>query len=217
MFNEFVLLTIAHIMAVASPGADFAVVLKNTLRSGKSAGVFTAVGVGCGISVHLIYTLFGIALILSQSEVLFSIIKIIGAVYLLWIALQSFQSRARQSTDGQSIKGANQEAVTVRAVQAFRQGFLTNVFNPKVTLFFLVLFTNIVSSTTPLWVQSIYGLWLVFYTMIWFMLVAWVFSRKAVLVWYETHGHYIDWGMGLFLSFIALKILGPIDWILRGF
>ena len=76
MLDEFILLSIAHVIAVASPGADFAVVLKNTLRSGKSSGIFTAIGVGCGISIHLFYTLFGIALILSQSETLFSIIKI---------------------------------------------------------------------------------------------------------------------------------------------
>lgn len=202
MLNEFLLLTVAHLIAVASPGADFAVVLKNTLRSGKSVGISTAIGVGCGISVHLIYTLFGIALILSQSPTLFTTVKTIGAIYLLWMAWQAFHSRAKKSTTK-----FNQSHVELSLTQAFRQGFLTNVFNPKVTIFFMVLFTNIVSPTTSIFIQSLYGLWLVFYTILWFMFVAWVFSRKPVLVWYETHGHYIDWGMGLFLSFIALKLL----------
>ena len=201
MLNEFILLSIAHIIAVASPGADFAVVVKNTLRSGRSIGMLTAIGIGSGISVHLIYTLLGIALILSQSPTLFNIIKIIGAVYLLWVAWQAFHSRAKK---------ASQHDETHKEMtpwQAFRQGFLTNVFNPKVTVFFLVLFTNIVSPETPLWIQSLYGVWLVLYTMLWFVLVAWIFSRKVVLAWYETHGHYIDWGMGLFLIFIALKLV----------
>jgi len=202
MLNEFILLSIAHIIAVASPGADFAVVTKNTLRCGKSSGVFTAVGVGCGISVHLVYTLFGIALILSQSEVLFTTIKIIGAGYLLWIAWQAFHSRAKKLTTEMTL-----EPIELTAMQSFRQGFLTNVFNPKVTVFFLVLFTNIVSPETPLWVQSLYGLWLVLWTVLWFVLVAWIFSRQVVLSWYETHGHYIDWGMGAFLTLIALKLL----------
>ncbi|MCW8877477.1 MAG: LysE family transporter [Kangiellaceae bacterium] len=201
MLNEFILLSIAHIIAVASPGADFAVVVKNTLRSGRSIGMLTAVGIGSGISVHLIYTLLGIALILSQSPTLFNIIKIIGAAYLLWIAWQAFHSRAKKAADH------NEAQMEMTSWQAFRQGFLTNVFNPKVTVFFLVLFTNIVSPATPLWTQALYGIWLVLYTMLWFVLVAWIFSRKTVLVWYETHGHYIDWGMGLFLTFIALKLI----------
>jgi RhtB (resistance to homoserine/threonine) family protein len=202
MLDEFILLSMAHIIAVASPGADFAVVLKNTLRSGKTSGVLTAVGVGCGISVHLIYTLLGIALILSRSTLLFTLIKVVGAVYLLWIAWQAFHSRAKKASGMNAIVAAE-----LTPWQSFRQGFLTNVFNPKVTIFFLVLFTNIVSIETPIWLQSFYGLWLVLYTMMWFMLVAWTFSRKPVLAWYQTHGHYIDWGMGLFLVFIAGKLL----------
>ncbi len=201
MLNEFTLLSLAHVFAVASPGADFAVVLKNTLRSGKVAGVMTAIGVGCGISIHLIYTLFGIALILSQSEILFQIIKAIGALYLLWLAWQLFQSRAK-------IKATNEPEVvqTLENIKAFRQGFLTNVFNPKVTVFFLVLFTSIVSPNTSLWMQGLYGLWLVIYTILWFIVVAWFFSRKQVLAWYQSHGHYFDWIMGVFLAFIATQL-----------
>jgi RhtB (resistance to homoserine/threonine) family protein len=202
MFNEFLLLTIAHIFAVASPGADFAVVLKNTLKAGKTSGIFTAIGVGCGISIHLIYTLLGIAVILSKSDLLFNSIKIIGAIYLLWMAWGALQSRAKKASLDSAPK--QQE---MKMSKAFRQGFITNVFNPKVTIFFLVLFTNIVSQQTPIFVQSLYGLWLVLYTMIWFMFVAWTFSRKPVLVWYETHGHYFDWVMGLFLTFIAVKLV----------
>lgn len=202
MLNEFILLTIAHVIAVASPGADFAVVLKNTLASGKSIGSYTAIGVGAGISVHLVYTLLGIALILSQSPMIFTIIKFCGAVYLLWLAWLAFHSRAKKSTDSRTFK-----KLSLKPVEAFRQGFLTNVFNPKVTIFFLVLFTNIVSSETPMLIQSLYGVWLVIYTMLWFVIVAWTFSRRPVLRWYESHGHFVDWGMGAFLTFIALKLI----------
>ena len=202
MHAEFLYLTIAHIIAVASPGADFAVVLKNTLRSGKLAGIFTAIGVGFGISIHLVYTLFGIAIILTQSEILFTSIKVIGAIYLLWMAWGAFQSRAK--------KGSGTTQYThfdLTAKQAFIQGFITNVFNPKVTIFFLVLFTTIVSPQTPLVIQSLYGVWLVVYTMFWFILVAWIFSRQSVLAWYQSHGHFMDWAMGAFLTFIAIKLV----------
>lgn len=207
MLNEFLLLAIAHIVAVASPGVDFAVVLKNTLQCGKKAGALTAIGIGCGISVHIVYTIFGFALILSKNENLLLIIKIVGAIYLLWIAWQAFHSRMKKMSVGTSSESVTFDLITLSNYQAFRQGFLTNVFNPKATLFFLVLFTNIVSPETPVNYQIIYGFWLTLYTMLWFLLVVWLFSRKPVLNWYERNGHFIDWGMGAFLVFIALKLV----------
>ena len=202
MLSEFLLLATAHVFAVASPGADFALVLKNTLRSGKSAGLATAIGVGLGILVHMAYTLFGVAILLSQSEILFRIVKYSGAIYLLWLGYQCFSSRSSKENSNN-----NSEIISLKFFDAVRQGFVVNVLNPKVTLFFVALFTTIVSATTPLWVQSIYAIWLSVYTMLWFALVAWGFSRKSVLIWYRTHGHYIDWVMGGFLVLIAVRLL----------
>ncbi|MEE8288477.1 MAG: hypothetical protein V3R25_03585, partial [Nitrosomonadaceae bacterium] len=67
--------------------------------------------------------------------------------------------------------------------------------------------TNIVSPSTPLWIQVSYGLWLSIYTMLWFALVAWGFSRQVVLIWYRQHGHYIDWAMGCVLLLIAARLI----------
>ncbi len=203
MLNEFLLLATAHLFAVASPGADFAIVIKNTLRCGKTTGLATAFGIGLGILVHMAYTLFGVAIILARSETLFSIVKYAGAAYLLWFAYRCFQSR---KTDKNPFNAATH--IELRTFQAIRQGFVVNVLNPKVTLFFVALFTNIVSPSTPLWIQVSYGLWLSIYTMIWFALVAWGFSRQVVLIWYQQHGHYFDWAMGCILLLIAARLIG---------
>lgn len=202
MLNEFLLLATAHLFAVASPGADFAIVIKNTLGCGKKTGLATAFGIGLGILVHMIYTLFGVAILLAKSAVLFSVIKWAGAGYLLWFAYQSFQSRKKDETLAEQ---TGQQLITV--TQAIKQGFVVNVLNPKVTLFFVALFTNIVSPSTPLSLQIAYGLWLSFYTMAWFSLVAWGFSRRLVLNWYQDHGHYIDWAMGAILVLIAIRLI----------
>jgi len=211
MSNEFLLLAVAHMFAVASPGADFAVVIKNTLRSGKSIGYMTALGIGLGILVHMVYTLFGVAVILAQSELLFSLVKYLGAAYLLWLAYQSFQSRKKSDDEKEALlKGALLKQVSETnkdLISALKQGFVINVLNPKVTLFFVALFANIVSQDTPLYIQAGYGLWLAFYTFIWFSLVAWGFSRKVILNWYQNHGHIIDWFMGVILLLIAAKLV----------
>ena len=202
MLSEFLLLATVHLFAVASPGADFAVVLRNTLRSGKSIGLYTAFGVGLGILVHVAYTLLGVAFLLARSEFLFGLIKWAGAAYLLWLAYLSFQSRKQSAHQIKQTKGIQQTGF-----QAIKQGFIVNVLNPKVTLFFVALFTNIVSPDTPLLIQIGYGLWLSLYTMIWFSIVAWGFSRSIVLSWYQEHGHFIDWAMGIMLSVIAIRLV----------
>lgn len=202
MLNEFLLLAMAHLFAVASPGADFALVLKNTLQGGRQIGIATAIGIGGGILVHVGYTLLGVSLILAQSETLFSIVKFAGAFYLLWLAYKSFQSRRRTS---ESIN--QQKDLKISQLEAMKQGFVVNVLNPKVTVFFVALFANIVSPTTPLAIQIGYGFWLSIYTILWFTFVAWSFSRKFVLVWYQSNGHFIDWAMGLILILIAIRLI----------
>ena len=202
MLNEFLLLATAHLFAVASPGADFAIVIKNTLRCGKATGLATAFGIGLGILVHMAYTLFGVAIILARSEWMFAMVKYAGAAYLLWFAYRCFQSRKIDKTPIDT-----PSHIELSPLQAIRQGFVVNVLNPKVTLFFVALFTNIVSPSTPLWIQVGYGLWLSIYTMLWFALVAWGFSRKLVLIWYQQHGHYIDWAMGVVLLGISVRLI----------
>ena len=202
MLNEFLLLATAHLFAVASPGADFAVVLKNTLRSGQRTGTFTALGVGLGIFVHVGYTLLGVAFLLSQSPVLFETIKYLGAGYLLWLAYNCSRSRPKSALPETENKFEH-----LSDFHALKQGFFVNVLNPKVTVFFIALFTSIVSQNTSILVQSFYGLWLAFYTFVWFGLVAWWFSRRVVLAWYQQHGYIIDWLMGLVLVYIAVRLL----------
>ncbi len=202
MLNEFLILATAHLFAVASPGADFAVVVKNTLRSGMRTGTFTALGIGLGILVHLVYTLLGVALVLSQSPFLFELIKYLGAGYLVWLAIQCFASRAKSESSAEPVKASE-----ISPRDAIRQGFFVSVLNPKVTVFFIALFTSIVSQNTPISVQALYGAWLAFYTFLWFWLVAWWFSRQAVLKWYQQRGHIIDWMMGGVLVLVAVRLI----------
>ncbi|MFT6732736.1 MAG: RhtB (resistance to homoserine/threonine) family protein [Polaribacter sp.] len=202
MLNEFLILAIANAFAVASPGVDFALVLKNTLQVGKSAGIATAIGIGLGILVHMTYTLLGVALVISKSPIIFQGIKILGAIYLLWIVYQSFQSRIKRKETS-----INNQLIEQSWYISMRQGFIVNILNPKATMFFIAIFTNIISIETPHKIQMLYGFWLIIYAIFWFTFVAWIFSRQQVRNWYLQNGHYIDWAMGVFLLFIALRLV----------
>nr|WP_178111289.1 LysE family transporter [Stutzerimonas stutzeri] len=185
---EFMTVALVHLLAVASPGPDFAVVVRESVAQGRRAGSWTALGVGCGIFVHVAYSLLGIGLIVSQSIVLFNLFKWLAAAYLVYLGWRALRARPMNL---EAIDGTN-APVARSAWRAFVIGFVTNGLNPKATLFFLSLFTVVISPDTPLLVQAGYGLYLAGATALWFLLVAWLFSRGRVRAGFARMGHWFD-------------------------
>lgn len=185
---EFMTVALVHLLAVASPGPDFAVVVRESVAQGRRAGSWTALGVGCGIFVHVAYSLLGIGLIVSQSIVLFNLFKWLAAAYLVYLGWRALRARPMSL---EAIDGTN-APVARSAWRAFVIGFVTNGLNPKATLFFLSLFTVVISPDTPLLVQAGYGLYLAGATALWFLLVAWLFSRGRVRADFARMGHWFD-------------------------
>nr|WP_305123932.1 LysE family transporter [Stutzerimonas frequens] len=185
---EFMTVALVHLLAVASPGPDFAVVVRESVAQGRRAGSWTALGVGCGIFVHVAYSLLGIGLIVSQSIVLFNLFKWLAAAYLVYLGWRALRARPMSL---EAIDGAN-APVARSAWRAFVIGFVTNGLNPKATLFFLSLFTVVISPDTPLLVQAGYGVYLAGATALWFLLVAWLFSRGRVRAGFARIGHWFD-------------------------
>ena len=210
-WNEFMLVALVHLLAVISPGPDFAVVIRNSVSGGRRAGLFTAVGVGGGIFVHVAYSLLWIGLIVSQSVWLFNLMKLLAAAYLLYIGIRALQAKPQSSE--QAAKVAAPQNMGAR--QALTQGFITNGLNPKATLFFLSLFTVVISHDTPLLIQAGYGLYLAIATGAWFCLVALLFSRDSVRRSFNRMGHWFDRLMGTVLIGLGLH-LALSQWFKRG-
>src|ERR1041384_8220321 len=93
---EFSKVALAHLLAVASPGPDFAIVLKQSLGRGRRPAIWTAIGVGTAISVHVTYSLLGLGLLIRSSELWFNVAKFAGAAYIAWIGAQSLLARPRE-------------------------------------------------------------------------------------------------------------------------
>lgn len=199
---EFSTVALIHLLAVASPGPDFAIVVRESVAHGRRAGVFCALGVGTGIFVHVAYSLLGIGLIVSQSIVLFNALKWLAAAYLLYIGFKAL--RAQPAAPGAVQEQAAAPARTPRG--AFVTGFVTNGLNPKATLFFLSLFTVVINPHTPLLVQGGYGVYLAVATALWFCLVAMLFSQQRVREGFARMGHWFDRLMGAVLVGLGIKL-----------
>lgn len=199
---EFLTVALIHLLAVASPGPDFAIVVRESVGFGRRAGVFTAAGVGAGIFVHVFYSLLGIGLIVSQSIVLFNALKWLAAAYLLYIGIKALRAKPADPHRLDPDKTAGERSPR----GAFVTGFVTNALNPKATLFFLSLFTVVINPHTPLLVQAGYGIYLAVATGLWFCLVAMLFSQQRVRAGFARMGHWFDRLMGVVLVGLGIKL-----------
>lgn len=159
-------------VALVSPGPDFVVACRNTLMYSRSIGIYTAVGFGLGICVHISYAVFGLSWLIANNELIFTVIQYLGAFYLILIGIQSL--RSFQSQIGQETVSASSRISPFRAV---RIGFITNVLNPKATLFFLSLFSTMLNPTVGKLTLVVIAVLLVVTTILWFSLVALLISH----------------------------------------
>ncbi|STR45068.1 LysE family transporter [Iodobacter fluviatilis] len=171
--NEIFAVALITILAVISPGADFAMVTRNSYLYGRKAGLLAALGIALGVQIHVMYTMLGVGLIISQSPALFTVIKIAGALYLIYIGYKTFTSKSKLNLDLSADTGLSPFA-------ALRNGFLTNALNPKTTLFVVSTYTQVINPSTPLTQQIAYGLFMSLAHGVWFSLVALFFSHPTL-------------------------------------
>ena len=200
---EFVTIAGIHLLAVMSPGPDFAMIVKQSIVHSRRTALWTSVGLGLGIAVHVFYSLVGIGLIISQSIIIFNIIKWVGALYLIYIGIMSLRSKAKVISENLEQKHFE----SISTFEAIRTGFLTNAFNPKVTLFFLALFTQVINPSTPVIIKSVYGLEMILATMTWFSFVSIVLTNSIIKNKFLKVSHIVEKFTGGILIALGIKVL----------
>lgn len=204
---EFLTIASVHLLAVASPGPDFAIVLKHSISFGRRAAIITSIGVGVGILIHVGYSLLGIGILIKTTPVLFQIFSYIAAAYLLYLGWGAIRSPAPKNLNNVELEKTVQ---IISDSKAFMVGFLTNGLNPKATLFFLSVFAVAVSQDTPDFIKLGYGLYLAIATGIWFCVLSFFLSSKKVTQFIGKKGYWFDRVMGVVLILLAIKLVMPV-------
>jgi len=129
------------LLAAMAPGPDFAIVVRRSVASGVRSGMAAALGVGAGVFVWAVSAAIGVAALLEASAVAFTVVKIAGAAYLLYLGIRALRSASRRNGAADSGgEGRGTESVWL----SFRQGLLCNVLNPKAAAFFVALMPQFV-------------------------------------------------------------------------
>ena len=197
-----VTVALVHLMAVMSPGPDLVICIKPTLKYSRAIGIWTALGFACGVLVHITYCLLGIALLISQSILLFNIVKLIGAAYLIYLGVKALFAKSDSKLDFE-VTATKKE---LKPWQAWRDGFLTNLLNPKVTLYFLGFFSVMIPPDLPFSTILVITLTLFFLTLAWFSFVATVMTVKPIRDKFLRIEKRADQVFGGILILLGLKV-----------
>lgn len=187
------------VLATISPGPDFAMVTRNSCLHGRNAGLLAALGIALGVQIHVFYTMFGVALMIAASPLLFSAIKIAGALYLIVIGWKTFANKRQLTIDLRA-----QPAVS--PLRMLANGLLTNALNPKTTMFVVSTYTQVVGPDTSLATQFGYGLFMSLTHLLWFALVAMFFSRQALSERVVRHQNAVDRFIGSVLMALGAAL-----------
>jgi RhtB (resistance to homoserine/threonine) family protein len=198
---EFLSLMAVFLVAAVTPGADFACVMRESVVHGRRAGVLAAIGVGSAIMVHVAYTVLGIGLVVAHSVVAFTIVKWAGAAYLVWLGVKSFRAPAPTLP----ISGAHDPA-SRPLHRSLTIGAMTNLLNPKATLFFVSLFSTIVSPDTSVALQFGYGAAMSVVLAAWFTIVAVFLTTGAARAAFARAGRWFNRATGLVLIGLGLRV-----------
>ncbi|GLO61003.1 threonine transporter RhtB [Vibrio sp. MACH09] len=148
-FEAFIL---AITILTLTPGLDTAVVIRNTSRAGAKDGYITSLGICSGLFVHATLSAVGVSAILLQSAQAFQVMKWIGAAYLIWLGLNGLRTTFK-GNNGLKIDDAAHQ--TFNAKRSLREGFLSNVLNPKTAVFYLAFLPQFIDPNYSPFIQSL--------------------------------------------------------------
>lgn len=198
--NEMLAVATITVLAVISPGPDFAMITRNSYAYGRGNGLMAALGIACGVQVHVLYTVLGIAVLVAASPPLLTVMKTLGALYLCYLGVSAWRSpsalRQGEATRGQ----------TPSLLAAFRTGFLTNALNPKTMLFVVATYTQLATPHNG-GHPFAYGFFMSFTHWLWFSLVALFFSAEALRQRLLRHQRLLDRAIGAVLLALGLGLL----------
>jgi threonine/homoserine/homoserine lactone efflux protein len=203
-FHLWLSLAFICVMGALSPGPSLAVVVKNTLFGGAKQGYATAISHGAGVALYAALTALGIGVVIVQSPMLFSIIQYAGAAFLVYLGIKALMSK-KQNFDLQEDELAT--ADNQQVINGWKDGFLIAFLNPKLAIFFLALFSQFVDTEASYQQKVIMVSTVGIIDTLWYLIVAFMFSRGPILAKLKRNSYIIDKITGSFLILLAARIV----------
>lgn len=187
-----------HLLALASPGPDFVYVSQVAANHSKQNSFFAILGVCCAIAIWALLAITGLSVIIEHSPIIYKILLFLGGSYLIWLgitAIRSSFSTNRQTTISNSKRN-----------HFFIKGLITNLANPKALAYFGSIFSVVVAHATPHILLLMFCMVLI-ESLVWFYLVATLFSSQWIANWYRKQLKYVNFICGAAFVLFGLGLL----------
>ena len=192
-------------VVILVPGPDTAVVTKNVLLHGRRTALATSVGVSAGLSVWTLAAAVGLASLVRASAIAFTILKLVGALYLIWLGVQAW--RAARQAPGDPASSAAGTRSAMGPLGGFRQGLLSDLANPKIGVFFTSLLPQFVDPGRPVLLPFLLlGAIFVLMTLLWLVAYTMIAARAAETLQRARIRAVMDRVTGVVLIAIGLRL-----------
>lgn len=203
--NEILAVSLIHMLAVSSPGPDFFLEIKNTLQYSRKIGIYTGLGFALGNIFHISYSIFGVQYI-DNNPWLMNVVQVLGAIYLIFIGLQAF-GIIKSKLEVKKKESEQKQVNEISILEAVKMGVITNLLNAKAALYFISIFTVVISPSSPKSLSFAIGFIMIIITFIWFSLVAYFFTKPKIKSLYLKQEGLINKILGSVLIFFGLKLI----------
>lgn len=205
-------------LGAMSPGPSLAMVVRHTLTGGRGKGILCAWAHSIGIGLYALVTLLGLAVVLKQAPMVFNGVAIIGALYLAWMGVKALGSKggiadkldAGNGFDSASSTDSSVDHSRAATFAAARDGLAISLFNPKIMLFFLALFSQFVMAAESLFGQSLIVFTPLIIDGLWYTFIALILSHPSVLPKLRAKAAIIDKLSGVVLILLAIRVIVTI-------
>ena len=194
-----------HFLALLSPGPDFLMIIKSSINNSKRKSIGVPFGIAMANAVYIIICILGLGEIILNMSFVINIIEFIGGIFFIYISMKALKSKKQNYNDIFSVE--NNSKYRKSFLISFINGFVSGISNPKNLIFYLGLFSIIITSETNNTLKITLGLWMVTIVFIWDSIILFLLSNKNIQKHFQKVIFYVDKVIGTILGILGIKLL----------
>jgi threonine/homoserine/homoserine lactone efflux protein len=210
LLGIFVTVAIAHFLALLSPGPDFVLVVKSAIKNNGKSAIGVALGIASANAVYIGLCLVGVGSILAASVPIMIGLKIIGGLFLIFLAVQALRARKSSYNNLDIADSADSNSIKTGFLKKFITGFMSGILNPKNLLFYLSLFTVVLTPEVGFAFKLGLGVWMTVIVFLWDLSIIFILSTGKVRSKFTKVAYYIDKATGVLLGLIGFAIVKSV-------
>ncbi len=207
LLGVFVTVAIAHFLALLSPGPDFVLVVKSAIKNDGKNAIGVALGIASANAVYIGLCLVGVGSILAASVPVMITLKVIGGLFLIYLAVQALRARKSSYNSLDIAESTSSDSTKSTFLKEFLTGFMSGILNPKNLLFYLSLFTVVITPDIGFAFKLGLGVWMTVIVFLWDLSIIFVLSTRTMRSKFTKAAYYIDKVTSALLGLIGFAIV----------